>query len=424
MRLALYAPYNLHRAAIDSVGHIGIEKELKFSNMSSGIRRQTVDAIANNDDLLTEIPKNLPVKSLLRFKTVSKHWHSLIASPHFTRCLFPLVSGLFLQRLFCHPHFKFVPLKDMPINHTVKFPCVNFYLNILHSCHGLICCDNYGWGELYICNPATKQFITLTVPGYEDIRFPSDIIFAYDPETSPHYKVVCVRRPDEENQPNNYQLDIYSSETRSWRLAGDPFIVDASVRFRNGLFCNGAIHWVNWPGTSLYWNIDKVQLHEMPMPATLIPEHRIRLRYFGESRRHLHLVDMYGPSSTKFNVYEMERDYSGWFVKYRFDVDGITIAFPEMIRSHHVHALFHNEEFNHEFSILEIIREANEEESYMVLLTPGGKVIQYSFYDNTFKKIFDLSPCPKYRMCENLRDPLKFPCFEAFQYVGTLASVW
>ncbi|TXG70550.1 hypothetical protein EZV62_005485 [Acer yangbiense] len=348
--------------------------------MSSGIRRQTVDAIANNDDLLTEILKHLPVKSLLRFKSVSKHWHSLISSPHFSRCLFPLVSGLFLQRPFCHPHFEFVPLKDMPINHTVKFPYILDFLPI-----------------------SSSLMIT---------------------ETSPHYKVVCVCRPDEENQPNNYQLEIYSSKTRSWRLDGDPFIVDASVRFRNGLFCNGAIHWVNWPGTSLYWNIDEVQLHEMPMPTTLIPEHRIRLRYFGESRRHLHLVDMYGPSSTKFIVYEMERDYSGWFVKYRVDVDGITIAFPKTIRSHHVHELFHNEEFNHEFSVLEIIREANEEESYMVLLTPGGKVIQYSFYDNTFKKIFDLSPCPKYRNCENLRDTMKFSCFEAYQYIGTLASVW
>lgn len=45
----------------------------------------------------------------------------------------------------------------------------------------------------------------------------------------------------------------------------------------------------------------------------------------------MHLVEIYSPCVTKFNVYEMERDYCRWFVKYSVDLDAITVSFLEMI---------------------------------------------------------------------------------------------
>ncbi|XVF54915.1 hypothetical protein PTKIN_Ptkin05aG0218900 [Pterospermum kingtungense] len=55
----------------------------------------------------------------------------------------------------------------------------------------------------------------------------------------------------------------------------------------------------------------------MPMP--LIPEgweEKLHIAYFGESGDHLRLVQKYQPYLTQFDVYKMETDYSGWFVKY------------------------------------------------------------------------------------------------------------
>lgn len=43
--------------------------------------------------------------------------------------------------------------------------------------------------------------------------------------------------------------------------------------------------------------------------------------YFWESREHLHLVEINGPCTTKFDIYVMERDFSAWFVKYRVDLN-------------------------------------------------------------------------------------------------------
>lgn len=40
--------------------------------------------IASNDDLLIEILRRLPAKSIIQFKSVSKHWRSLLSQRHFT----------------------------------------------------------------------------------------------------------------------------------------------------------------------------------------------------------------------------------------------------------------------------------------------------------------------------------------------------
>ncbi|XVF11371.1 hypothetical protein REPUB_Repub08aG0022200 [Reevesia pubescens] len=168
--------------------------------------------------------------------------------------------------------------------------------------------------------------------------------FAFDPAKSPYYKVVFIR---ESSDYKSYQIEIYSSQTRSCRLSGNLFVAPFGTQFKGGVFCNGAIHWIDHCHTSLYFNVDEEKLGEMPtMPQ--IPEglEERWLRYFGESRNHLHLIEIYGPRTTQFDIYEMESDYSSW--------------------------------------------EANDEESYMVLHI-HGKAIHYNLKDGNFKKIFDLS---------------------------------
>ncbi|KAL1160198.1 hypothetical protein V6Z11_A07G051200 [Gossypium hirsutum] len=143
------------------------------------------------------------------------------------------------------------------------------------------------------------------------------------------------------------QIEIYSSQTRSWRLSGKSFLAHVNTEFGGGVFCNGAIHWLGaWNNTSFYFN-------------------------FGESQNHLHLIEIYRPPTTRFTVYEIESDYSGWFVKYNINLDLLTAAYPGMVRTYCVPS-----DLNYYvFSVLCIVREADDEESYM---------------DGSFKKICDL----------------------------------
>ncbi|TXG70580.1 hypothetical protein EZV62_005515 [Acer yangbiense] len=400
-----------------------------FRSMSSVNSNKKLNSIADNDDILTEILVRLPLKSILRCKSVSKQWRSLISGAHFCRRIYPdpyLVSGLLLNNIFVdNLEYDFVPLTDKPTSppfETLTFVNHPSGLEILQSCHGLLFCSSFSnrdFGrDYYIYNPTTEQFRTLPLPpSCQDSTIVRGMTLAYDPHKSPHYKVVCVRKPnsgqdymgiysrlkDYLSNYSRYQIEIYSSEMRSWKVSGRSFIAHDDVDFRRGVFWNGAVHWVNfYISHCLYFKVDDEKLRKMPMPATPIPDdwdYGRRLRYFDESREHLHLVEKY--VTQNFDIYEMEADYSGWFVKYHVNLNSIKIAFPEMITT-----LFHR----YNIAILAIIREADDGESYMVLQIPG-KVIRYNLNDKTFNMINGFSPGT---ICN---------CFDAYHYIETVASI-
>ncbi|PON51067.1 F-box domain containing protein, partial [Parasponia andersonii] len=89
----------------------------------------SAETVACNDDLLDEILIRLPIKSLIRFKSVSKHWLSLISAPKFALRRNPNpspspASGLFLKRPF-RPEFEFLNL-DRTSEPRATFRPLNF----------------------------------------------------------------------------------------------------------------------------------------------------------------------------------------------------------------------------------------------------------------------------------------------------------
>lgn len=60
----------------------------EVSQMLDGVNKEQITV--NNSDLpevvLMEILVRLPIKSLFRFRSVSKHWKKLISDPYFARC--------------------------------------------------------------------------------------------------------------------------------------------------------------------------------------------------------------------------------------------------------------------------------------------------------------------------------------------------
>lgn len=104
-------------------------------------------------------------------------------------------------------------------------------------------------------------------------------------------------------------------------------------------------------------------LHIVPLMMT----YKEGATYFGESRGHLHLISIGRPSFTKF---ELERDYSGWFVKYKVDLENSAYC---------------------GFAILFLAREENEaaEDDSCMFLRISGKLISYNIRDGTFKTVMD-----------------------------------
>ncbi|XP_031281985.1 F-box protein At5g07610-like [Pistacia vera] len=402
---------------------------------SSSFRFRTsssVETVANNDDLLTEILHRLPIKSLLKFKSVSKHWLSLISDPYFLLRLSPVpqpITGLFMRGLGS-PEYYFINLGSSPSPAPFKSltfgnnPSSDSGITIEQSCNGLLLCScikgSAGRPDYYVYNPTTHQY-TMLPPPLVDSRN-SGFNLAFDPSKSPHYEVIYVQNC-QNFEDESYRIEIFSSKTGTWRLSKATYNVPVYLSYTfyqsltNGVFWKGSIYWIN---ERLCFNIDEEKMQEMPLlPA--VEGWGVRCFYYlGISRGHLHLIENYGPAL--FNVYEMENDCSGWFVKYRVDLRQVATTFPEMIRSQ-----ADPEGYNYyKISTICVVREENEDDSCLVVHIPG-KVIRYNFKNRSFKKIYDFVPSEFEFQCDfgdgRYITGIEFARLYAFQYIESLACV-
>ncbi|GMN41041.1 hypothetical protein TIFTF001_010269 [Ficus carica] len=399
---------------------------------------RSAETIAHNDDLLIEILLRLPIKSLLKFKSVCKHWLSLISDPNFSlrRNSIPVpVSGIFFSRSSRNvariSEFDFVNL-NLTDSSKSPFRSLPFAddshsgAGIGQSCNGLLLCYSIRvlkQRDIFVFNPTTKQCTKLpSISQFRDgaLQQVSGLSLAFDPSNSPHYKVVCVWNSYSES--NQHRIEIYSSETRQWKLCGSSFSVDnPDLQFDGGVYWNGSVHWISNSSNSLYLKVEEERISPMPMPP--IPEgndwdHVRMFRYFGESRGHLHLIDhLFDLHTPRFDVLEMEMDYSGWFVKFRVDLSEIPSSFPQIVRR----KLFHQmREHDYVFSVLCVVRGEVDEESYLVIQIPG-KFIR-SFYGCKSSHSSVSNPYPN---TGSVSSPIPTSLVTAVVYlIRSLASSW
>ncbi|XVF54919.1 hypothetical protein PTKIN_Ptkin05aG0219300 [Pterospermum kingtungense] len=378
--------------------------------------------VGNNNDILINILLHLPGKSLLRFRNVSKQWLSLISSPYFSSrfhktSMFP--SGLFLRKhaSSSKPIYHFISLDgkqdDEPLR-SFTFVDDPAGVKILQSCNGLLlCCSNTLIGEqnrnYYIYNPTTDQYTTLPMPGYRIPNTIFGVFLAFDPSKSPHYKVVFVRSSN--TSIYHYQLDIYSSETHFWSFSSEI----PNINYSQGVYCCGSIHWMIQNSRDLLcFDVDEERFRRIPMPEIPDDWDQPKCRYFGECQGRLLLVLTNDKHSTRlFDVYEMERDYSRWFVKHQVDLNELISAYPDMRDSYSDPSDWDH----HAFRILAIGYKESEEGSFMVLHIPG-KAITYSFKDRTFRLLYDFAPG-----CTDIEGCITFKPEDAYPYIATLAVV-
>ncbi|KAK1399682.1 F-box domain containing protein [Heracleum sosnowskyi] len=396
--------------------------------------------VASVEDLLIQILLHVPVKTLMSFKCVSKQWLSLITNPHFVCLRNPLFPSASASAIFfasssskrSNPDYQFIPLDVDEC--SAPFKSLDFIndplgsgVSVLQSCGGLLLCASYRAGEInrryYVYNPTTGQFNTLPQISREYSKYVCSMSLAYDPGKSPYYKVVCVRRSETCRQL--FQIEIYSSETRLWRVSGQPFTPPIYTEFQNSIFWNGSVHWWNgsvhwWNGFvygaarndkrresfTLYFKVEEERVEQLQMPRT--PWYRIA-SYVGESEGHWHLVERYSDFNSVFNVYELERDYSGWFMKYQVDLSDLTILFPE-IRS---------KLYRYTVNIISLVRKGKkdkEDGSFLVLEIPGG-IIRYNLVDKSVKKLLEFAHDRKFYNDDCLRH------VSALSYIPSLACV-
>ncbi|KAK7853304.1 f-box/kelch-repeat protein [Quercus suber] len=254
-------------------------------------RRQRSFTIPN--DHVEEILSRLPVKSLMRFKCVSKAWHTLISSHQFAKSHFQRASqnpnsmnvlvltdncvlssgyGALFQSRAVHVQPVDVDFHDFP---GWGEKCVE---TSLASCNGLVCIElyhEYKWTSQYLVwNPSTKSYKNIpssTSTSYSVSCWVRRFGFGYDYSTD-DYKIL---RPYHYYHIHTFQIEIFSLKTFTWRTIQvdeeNNFI--RSVPFtEKTIYCHGAIYWSAQryrKPSIIYFDLADEIFHELPWPESV-----------------------------------------------------------------------------------------------------------------------------------------------------------
>ncbi|XP_051116337.1 F-box/kelch-repeat protein At3g23880-like [Andrographis paniculata] len=221
------------------------------------------------EEVLAEILARLPVKSLLRFRCVSKSWRSLISSPHFIAAHLSLSLSLSLS---CPRHhlistillpsytLKHCPLPPLLSGHPaaavdfdypMKSP--NNSVRVVGSCNGLVCIAVNG-RHFFLWNPSTRM--SRKLPDADDrIKnglFVTKYGFGFDGRD---YKVVGILSGFcDSGRSYETMVKVYSLNTNSWTRIDAAF--DEGLPFDDvGKFVNGSLHWGRRVGFDSRWDI-------------------------------------------------------------------------------------------------------------------------------------------------------------------------
>ncbi|XP_009631792.1 putative F-box protein At3g16210 [Nicotiana tomentosiformis] len=205
------------------------------------------------EDIIMEIFSRLPVKSLLKLKSVCKYWYILIQTP------------IFITKHFCHKtnhaipfiHLYFLDKKQLSLS-TNEYPLFqDLYIHkstslkpVIGPLNGLFFVYNLDMNEMAIWNPATKEIKNIIIPSpsfYPYFRsYAHHFGFGIDP-LSKDYKVVWIRdywKEETFTRSKSAVVSVYTLSTDSWKHFEDnTFWSSHIVMSYFGTYLDGFYYW-------------------------------------------------------------------------------------------------------------------------------------------------------------------------------------
>lgn len=256
--------------------------------------------------ITTEILPRLPVKSLIRFKCVSKQWKSIISSPQFAklhlqrqrsspnpkRCLFVATddnsfytfdysryeSGSACgsdSKLIESPGSKEGLIKLEMGSELSEQIDLDFYnqigVYIVGSCDGLVCLE-FGSSHLYLWNPATGESCKIdNPPSYR--RKESIWGFGYVSSID-DYKIVSVSQKLHSHRKRAHTLTILGQGAGQWGKVDVPDGYNLDSRTYSGVLLDEMVFWrmINGVGALCIMGFDLggESFNEVPTPEWVI----------------------------------------------------------------------------------------------------------------------------------------------------------
>ncbi|MFS8014186.1 putative F-box domain-containing protein [Helianthus anomalus] len=207
-------------------------------------------------EIQEEIIKRIPVKSLIRFRSVSKSWNSLIDSSSFITHYRSHQQHILVCNYRYGSEPKYVSIvDDNTFPEQRVSPTLPLFVKMLNPCrtigssHGLMCL--YDYGELVIWNPLITKAVSVVVPNFlDDKMFKTEFGFGVCRETSDP-KIVKIRYihrfTDMESVTSiPWQVEVYTLSTGVWRSPNSnvprkPIVFGVQ---KGGVCVDGVYYWL------------------------------------------------------------------------------------------------------------------------------------------------------------------------------------
>ncbi|KAK6781236.1 hypothetical protein RDI58_023420 [Solanum bulbocastanum] len=275
-------------------------------------------------DILFSIFVRLPVKSLLRFRSISISWNDIILSREFKKAHIDQSKVLgrvsFLLQSCNNDEFKFINLKN---NRVIAIEDSNFPLKRFEYCHvlcshdGLVLLQNVGvYKKFGLWNPSTRQCLKLascphmnisTPRGNEMCYKPQGYGLCYDPTTN-DCKVILI-----------YKLFYLVYSTRNFwteKITLPQLSINSwSSYLYEGITVDGCVYWYKVAddyrnSTIIYFDMKSDELKELPTPNFIGDSSKKHLFRLTILKGHLSLYRLQKKNRLELNMWIMEDD--GW----------------------------------------------------------------------------------------------------------------
>ncbi|KAL1205261.1 F-box protein [Cardamine amara subsp. amara] len=243
-------------------------------------------------DLVNEILMRLPAKSLMRFKSVSKLWSSLICSKHFSNRLLKLSSPprLYMYLSFSDksqlnerllslsPADSDITMSSFVIDQDLTIPAMRGYY-LSHVFRGLMCFVNQPSAQIY--NTSTRQLVVL--PDIEESNMIAEdhknrkIMYRIGQDTVyDQYKVVCTvaRSSDEVGEytflSEHWVLPLGGDGSSRWRKIQSP--CPPHLPLTQAFNINGRMHYLAWIRVSVKCVLVSFDINSEEFSIVQVPE--------------------------------------------------------------------------------------------------------------------------------------------------------
>ncbi|VFQ71508.1 unnamed protein product [Cuscuta campestris] len=197
-------------------------------------------------EIVVEFLSRVPAQSLLRFRSVSKKWRSIIDSPRFIKLHLHRALQTESDRkivLRGDGYFFWADLdlveKTKKVHYTkldCPFESKSLVTNVIGSCHGVLCLGGDFEDEtIALWNPTTREMFKIPSSTLSD-NCHLGLGFGYD-NKSDDYKVLrIIQRVHAETEAR-----VYSMKLKTWRKI-DRFPFHLKHRMSNGVLASGSLH--------------------------------------------------------------------------------------------------------------------------------------------------------------------------------------